>query len=118
MTSEAPAYDTSIDAYSFGIVLFEVAARELPFKEVGSWDISPAVAAGQRPKLPEGTGCPPELCRLMRRCWRQDPLGRPSFAEIRKELEVIGRGLGEVGPENGGTGASNSDRGGKPKHSD
>ena len=42
-------------------------------------------------RLPIPAGCPPPLARLLHSCWQQRPEMRPSFADIRQVLQVMGR---------------------------
>ena len=64
-------YDNKVDVYSFGIVLWEVWTRDLPFKEIKTvWGIREAVEAGQRPPLP--VDAPAYYAELMQRCWADD----------------------------------------------
>lgn len=68
------------DMYSFGVVMWEIAARLVPFSELRfGHQIEEAVRRGQRPALPPGTWMPEEYGQLMRLCWHQRPEQRPSF---------------------------------------
>ncbi len=42
------------DVYSFGVIMWEIAVREIPFTEI-KWhhEIDKAVAGGARPKIPD-----------------------------------------------------------------
>lgn len=76
-------YNEKIDVYSYGMVLYEVCCRKIPFKGVETADIRTMVLAGIRPELtnlvPE---CPHEMRELISRCWAHSSNRRPSFAEI------------------------------------
>ena len=48
-------------------------------------DVSEKVEKGYRMEIPDG--CPKAMYTLMQRCWNIDPLRRPSFKEMRRELE-------------------------------
>ncbi|KAH9757515.1 hypothetical protein KPL71_016418 [Citrus sinensis] len=63
-------YDQKADVFSFAIVLWEL-----------------VTAKGLRPDLPENAH--PKLIDLMQRCWDAVSDNRPSFSEIKLELEVL-----------------------------
>ncbi len=82
-------YNTSVDVYSFGIIMWELATREHPFTDLGSdslVDDKPllraAIANGQRPAIPEPCIFGQEYAELMVRCWDEDPAKRPSFNDV------------------------------------
>ena len=60
-------YTEKCDIFSWGIVLWEVLTRRLPFDEIGGNDLRVlwAIHSGQRP-LPIA-GCPEQLENLMER---------------------------------------------------
>lgn len=85
-------YDERSDIYSFGIVLYEIASRKLPYTEE-YWErfqrngyfqakdcISAIVKDQCRPTPPPA--CPPEFRDLMKACWAHNPKDRPSFVQI------------------------------------
>ncbi|EGD72081.1 TKL/DICTY4/DRK protein kinase [Salpingoeca rosetta] len=81
-------YSLSADVYSFAIVMWECATRELPFNEIESpWDIREAVDGGHRPPLVDDA--PAGFNDLMQRCWHQDPAERPTFATALVLLTAI-----------------------------
>lgn len=61
------------DVYSFGIVLWEVAAWEAPFAALTEEQVRARVAAGQRPDVAAagGRAAPRGMVELMERCWAQ-----------------------------------------------
>ena len=80
------------DVYSYGIVIWEVYSRKVPYKEERQsqemQSISAAVIQGVRPS--PDPSAPPALIDLMKDCWAQDTFPRPSFeriVETMKELE-------------------------------
>jgi serine/threonine protein kinase len=75
------AIDESVDVYSYGILLWEMLTKELPFEGRDPVQIIYAVAMkGERPIIPEGS--PAALTELIERCWAQDCRARPAFSEI------------------------------------
>ncbi len=96
-------YDTSVDVYSFGIIMWELATRNHPFTDLGSdslVDDKPqlraAIAGGQRPQVPEPCIFGPAYTQLMAQCWDQDPLKRPSFNDVVQALVKIKNSLVSV----------------------
>jgi hypothetical protein len=56
------------DIYSYGIILWELITRELPFKDERFWaDIAIIVVKGGRPKIPDY--CPVLFQRLITSSW-------------------------------------------------
>lgn len=75
------------DIYSFGIVLFEMYARETPYQGEDSETVLREVAdatIAKRPKPPPG--CPLKIKLLMNDCLEDDPQLRPSSEEINMQL--------------------------------
>ncbi|XP_029170810.1 mitogen-activated protein kinase kinase kinase 7-like [Nylanderia fulva] len=80
---EGSRYTEKCDVFSWGIILWEVLARQKPFDDMGgvsAFRIMWAVHVGQRPPLIEG--CPKPLENLMTRCWQKIPEARPSMDEV------------------------------------
>ena len=81
-------YSEKADVYSFGIILWEFASREPPYRKITQTKVSVEVVKNDlRPKIPKNT--PEPLVRLMKRCWDRNPLRRPSFKEIIYEIEAM-----------------------------
>lgn len=78
---EGSSYTEKCDVFSWGIILWEVIAREQPFKHIDtSFAIMWRVHQGSRPPLIDD--CPKPIEQLMIRCWAQDPINRPSMKEV------------------------------------
>ncbi len=79
------------DVYSFGILCFViVTGKSSPFEFeelVPTKKFKDNVRQGKRPTLP--ADCPARLSWLITRCWHGDPLSRPSFHDICRELRYI-----------------------------
>ena len=74
-------YNEKVDVYAFGLVLWEMLAREVPFDGMLPGDIKAAVVDNkERPAMP--LSCPRSVQRLIAECWDQDPNVRPGFEAI------------------------------------
>ncbi|KAM3137799.1 hypothetical protein pb186bvf_010042 [Paramecium bursaria] len=81
-------YTEKADVFSFGIILWEISAREPPYRNITGLQVSLDVLNNDfRPTIPKKT--PEVFARLTKRCWDRDPEKRPSFKEIIKELEMM-----------------------------
>ena len=70
-------FRSSADIYSMGIVLWELAARKLPFAEESRDTVILAwVKDGEREEIPDD--CPSSLGRIIEQCWHQEASERPS----------------------------------------
>ncbi|KAI2489898.1 protein tyrosine kinase [Fragilaria crotonensis] len=78
-------YSEKADCYSYGVLLWQMITREVPFP-----NHSPLEAAGKvalemaRPDFPNAT--PPGVKAFIEGCWAEDPEWRYSFEEITKKL--------------------------------
>ncbi|KAK8572213.1 hypothetical protein V6N13_047826 [Hibiscus sabdariffa] len=80
-------YDQKADVFSFAIVLWELVTAKVPYDTMTPLQAALGVRQGLRPGLPENAH--PKLLDLMKRCWEAVPDKRPSFPEIRAELETL-----------------------------
>ncbi|XP_039071385.1 serine/threonine-protein kinase STY46-like isoform X1 [Hibiscus syriacus] len=80
-------YDQKADVFSFAIVLWELVTAKVPYDTMTPLQAALGVRQGLRPELPENAH--PKLLDLMKRCWEAAPDKRPSFSEIRAELETL-----------------------------
>jgi serine/threonine protein kinase len=74
------SYSSNADVYSFGLCLWQLITREVPFATMTPIQAAYAVAEGRRPPIPEST--PRHLQDIIRACWDQDSHKRPSFTYI------------------------------------
>ncbi len=74
------SYSSNADVYSFGICLWQLITRDVPFATMTPIQAAYAVAEGRRPDIPEST--PRRLQEIIVACWDQDSHKRPSFTYI------------------------------------
>ena len=81
-------HDESADTYSFGVLLYEIMSRRLPYTGVDTFQVVMGVITRMlaRPELPQDCAFPQQLQELMRTCWCEEPAGRPRFNQI---LDVV-----------------------------
>lgn len=79
-------YTEKADVFSFAIILWEIASREPPYRNVGGAQVSLEVVNNDlRPNIPKST--PESFAKLMKKCWDRNCEKRPSFKEIIREIE-------------------------------
>ncbi len=77
-----------MDVYSYGIVLWEIWTRDLPFRDLKTiWAIRGAVVGGSRPPVPADS--PAAYAELMQQCWQATPAARPTFAACVEALDLV-----------------------------
>lgn len=81
------AYTEKADVYSYGVILWELITRKMPFGDVEAFSIPLLVSRGERPELYKD--CPAEWKKLIKSCWHQKPQMRPSFKKILVKLREI-----------------------------
>jgi hypothetical protein len=79
------AYDGAVDVYAYGILLWEIVTKLIPYGEMPMIEIIQEVVENDlRPVIPAGISV--KLTKLMKNCWARNPEDRPTFAEIVKEF--------------------------------
>ncbi|KAJ3273812.1 copper transport protein ctr1 [Terramyces sp. JEL0728] len=82
-------YSYYSDIYSFGIILWEISERKIPFGEKTSdSDITRMVLDD---KVELETTCPSNFAEIVQNCLREIPSGRPTFANICSTMEALVR---------------------------
>jgi ephrin-B len=81
-------FTSSSDAWSFGIVMWEVMSYgERPYWNWSNQDVIKAIEKGYR--LPAPMDCPEAIHQLMLDCWQKERAHRPSFSSIVKTLDKL-----------------------------
>eukprot|EP00752_Nemacystus_decipiens_P002890 g2689.t1 len=73
-------YSEASDAFSFGVVLYEMFARSPPWEGHENLDVAFRVCSGERLTVPDRVDAP--IAELMSKCWGGNPRRRPEFASI------------------------------------
>eukprot|EP00727_Mastigamoeba_balamuthi_P005751 m51a1_g1796 putative serine threonine kinase (1102) ;mRNA; f:418404-422879 len=80
------AFTDRTDVYSFGMVMYEVIIRDVPFKGVNAMTVVSTILAGGRPEVPDSivatTGFSDHYVDLMRSCWAHHPKERPKVTAM------------------------------------
>jgi serine/threonine protein kinase len=86
-TASQPVFSEKSDAFGLGMVLWELASREIPFAEVSqeAQVIFLIKQEKERPKIPEE--CPAALASIILDCWEDVPEKRPTSGEILTFIE-------------------------------
>jgi hypothetical protein len=82
----SPFYDEKVDVYSFGVLLWEMLTLMEPYQ---GWTqdrmVMEIIEHGARPAIPAHVG-PARLLDLIKMCWAEKPIDRPSFQQITASL--------------------------------
>lgn len=90
-------YNEKCDVYSFGIVMWEVLMRRVPFKGLNSYQVMQTVDGKKRPPLPKSV--PTSIRVLIQLCWSHDPTARPSFIVLCQLLNKMWESISELNVE-------------------
>lgn len=83
-------YSEKVDVYSFGIMLWQMAADKVPFKGLSRDDfMDRVIRKGERPEI--GMFWPSWLVSLLHICWSPSPSLRPSFAVVIQLLDQMNK---------------------------
>ncbi|EXX61832.1 kinase-like domain-containing protein [Rhizophagus irregularis DAOM 181602=DAOM 197198] len=75
-------YTPASDIYSFSMIMWEFTSGIPPFiNRAHDLQLSLSICKGERPEIIENT--PQCYVNLMKKCWNEDPLKRPSTSEVK-----------------------------------
>ncbi|XP_032596657.1 uncharacterized protein LOC6568456 isoform X2 [Drosophila grimshawi] len=81
-------YTAESVVYSFGIVFWEVLAREKPFCNYNRFKMRSEILRGVRPSIEDIRGkCPDVIQRFITKCWHEEPSKRHKVNEICDSLD-------------------------------
>ena len=83
-SDEDVAYDSNVDVYSFGVMLYEIVTGQLALRHLNQYQVLQFIIRGKRPEIPDKVL--PFTRALIKRCWSGDPSERPSFSDIYSDL--------------------------------
>jgi serine/threonine protein kinase len=86
------SYSSAADVYSFGVILWELFSRKIPFHNMNPTEIATNVV-NQKDCLPMASNLHPELQQLIKRCTAYDPSHRPSFTQLSSEIQEIANSM-------------------------
>ncbi|XP_067891530.1 mitogen-activated protein kinase kinase kinase 20-like isoform X2 [Heterodontus francisci] len=76
------------DTFSYGVVLWEMLTREVPFKGLEGLQVAwLVVEKNERLTIPKG--CPASFAELLHQSWEMHPKKRPNFKQILGILEIM-----------------------------
>ena len=81
-------YSEKVDVYSYGIMLWQMASDQIPFKGLSRDDfMERVVVGGERPKI--GALWPKRFIILLQACWHADSRRRPSFEKVIDQIDQM-----------------------------
>jgi len=81
-------YSELADVFSYGIIVWELCARKLPYFGMQPMQVGIAVV-NQRLRPNIAPDMPRPLVEIMQSCWQQDPGRRPTLKQVEKALSSL-----------------------------
>ena len=92
-------FSSKSDVWAFGVLLWEIATYgKSPYPGVELANVYHLLDSGFRMECPEN--CPVNIYDLMRKCWQWEPVNRPTFEQIYKDLENMFHDASTATPNN------------------
>lgn len=81
-------YSMKCDIWSYGVLLYELASwGDAPYPRMTDAEVKRKVPDGYRMSAPPA--CPSGLYEIMLQCWKENPLHRPAFNQLQKNIENL-----------------------------
>lgn len=85
---EQETFSPASDVYSFGMIMWEMFTRKVPFTDLNPHQAALAVIMNdKRPEIP--TYVPSRYSDLIQACWQKDPSARPTMPHILQTLSQL-----------------------------
>ncbi len=85
---EEQIFNTKTDVWSYGVLVWELLTLGItPYPQIENKYIFHHLKEGNR--LPKPKYCPKSIYVILRECWSQNPISRPSFANINERIKRI-----------------------------
>ncbi|MBS0349593.1 MAG: protein kinase [Proteobacteria bacterium] len=85
---DEPKMTTASDVYSFGMVLWELATRLLPYAKAPNQMVAARwIEKGKKEEFPGD--CPPKLKSIIESCWETLPIKRPTATQLMEQLKPL-----------------------------
>ncbi|KAF1761637.1 hypothetical protein GCK72_009893 [Caenorhabditis remanei] len=88
MILQSEGLTTATDVWSYGVVLWEILSKEVPYKDYSEFRIFTMITqSGITLAIPPS--CPAPLKQLMNNCWKMTPKDRANMRQIQGELNRL-----------------------------
>uniref|UniRef100_A0A1I7U3F1 Protein kinase domain-containing protein n=1 Tax=Caenorhabditis tropicalis TaxID=1561998 RepID=A0A1I7U3F1_9PELO len=88
MILQSEGLTTATDVWSYGVVLWEILSKEVPYKDYSEFKIFTLITqSGITLAIPPS--CPTPLKQLMNNCWKMTPKDRTNMRQIQGELNRL-----------------------------
>jgi len=94
MTTFNPRHTVKTDIWAFGMVICELLTGKVPYASVHKYLVPSFISSGKLPQMPDFRDSADQITLLAlwsiaRKCWHDEPLERPSAADILQDVEAV-----------------------------
>ncbi|KYR00994.1 hypothetical protein DLAC_11513 [Tieghemostelium lacteum] len=82
-------YSEKVDVFGFGMILYELVTRHVPFHQFEPVQASFKIAAGERPPFPDDLQLDQRWIQVIEKCWDHLPKNRPTFQQLLQVLQQL-----------------------------